>query len=49
MGRGKLKAELKAELDEAHGYIEELETMLDDIAGVAADEEDEDETDEGQD
>src|SRR5215471_18934601 len=41
----KSKAELEAELDEAQDYIEELEAKLDDIAGIAADEdEEEDET-----
>src|SRR5262245_14246431 len=42
MTRGKSKAELEAELDEANEYIEQLEGKLDDIAGIAADE-DEDE------
>src|SRR5262249_14103686 len=37
----KSKAELQDELDEANDYIEELEAKLDDIAGIAADEDEE--------
>src|SRR5262249_48441886 len=43
MPRGKSKAELEAELDEAQDYIEQLEGKLDDIAGIAADEDAEEE------
>jgi hypothetical protein len=43
-GISKTKDQLQAELDEATDYIEELEGKLDDIAGIATDEdEDEDE------
>lgn len=42
MARRKSNAELQAELDSANGYIEELEAKLDDIAGIATDDEDED-------
>lgn len=41
----KTKAQLAAELDEANDYIEQLEAKLDDIAGIAGDEEDEDDDD----
>ncbi len=43
----KSKPEPEAELAEANDYIEELEAKLDDIAGIAADEDEEgeDETD----
>jgi hypothetical protein len=41
MARGKSKVELEAELDESNSYIEELEGKLDDIAGIAADEDEE--------
>ena len=37
MPQGKSKAELESELDEANDYIEELESKLDDIAGIAGD------------
>src|SRR5262249_5893795 len=43
MARGKSKVELEAELTEANDYIEELEGKLDDIAGIAADEDEEEE------
>ena len=43
MARGKSKADLESELDEAKDYIEQLEGKLDDIAGIAADEDEEDE------
>jgi hypothetical protein len=48
MPHSKSKTELQAELDEARDYIEDLEGKLDDIAGLASgeDEEDEDEEDE---
>jgi hypothetical protein len=36
----KSKQELERELDEANSYIEELESKLDDIVGIAGDEED---------
>ena len=49
MPRGKSKAELEAELDEAQDYIEQLEGKLDDIAGIAADEDEEEEEGEGED
>jgi hypothetical protein len=42
MPNGKTKATLESELDEANDYIEELETKLDQIAGIATDEEEED-------
>ncbi len=42
MARGKSKADLEAELDEAQDYIEQLEGKLDDIAGIAVDEDDDD-------
>ena len=40
------KAQLETELDDAYAGIEELEQKLDDIAGIAAEDEGEDETDE---
>jgi len=40
MPRGKSKAELQAELDEANDRVEELEAKLDDIAGLASGEDD---------
>ena len=44
MKRPKSTPELQAELENANGYIEELETKLDSIAGIAsADENEEDE------
>jgi hypothetical protein len=43
MTRRKTLAELKSELDSANEYIESLESKLDDIAGIATDEDDEDE------
>ena len=43
MPRGKSKAELQAELDEAQDHIEELEAKLDDIAGLASGEDEEEE------
>ena len=45
MARRKTLAELKSELDSANDYIESLEEKLDDIAGIATDEDDEDEDD----
>jgi hypothetical protein len=45
MARGKSKADLEFELDEAKDYIEQLEGKLDDIAGIAADDEDEEDED----
>jgi hypothetical protein len=39
MPSSKSKAELESELDEANDYIEELESKLDQIAGIATDEE----------
>ena len=47
MPRTKSKTELQGELDEARDYIEDLEAKLDDIAGLASGEDDEDEDDEG--
>ena len=41
MPQGKSKADLEAELDEANDYIEELESKLDDIVGIASDEDEE--------
>jgi hypothetical protein len=46
MARMKSKAEVQAELDEAQDYIEELEAKLDDIAGIASDEDEDEEEDE---
>ena len=48
MARSRSKSELEAELDEANDYIEELETKLDDIVGITADADEEDE-EEGED
>ena len=51
MSRGKSKAELEAELDEAADYIEQLEDQLDQIAGIATgegEEEPEEEDEEGE-
>jgi hypothetical protein len=45
MPRGKTKAELEAELGEANDYIEELESKLDQINGIAAGEDEEDDDD----
>lgn len=45
MARPKTKAEMEAELDEANGYIEELEAKLDDIAGIVTQDEDEEDED----
>ena len=39
MPNSKSKAELESELDEANDYIEELESKLDQIAGIVTDEE----------
>jgi hypothetical protein len=41
MARMKSKPQLQAELDDANEYIEQLETKLDSIAGIAAGDEDE--------
>ena len=50
MPRGKSKEQLQAELAEANDYIEELERKLDDIAGIAVEDEEEDgEEDDGYD
>ena len=50
MARNKTKQQLQAELGEANDYIEQLEGKLDDIAGIASDEdEDEDADDEEED
>ena len=43
MKRPKSRTELQAELENANEYIEELETKLDSIAGIATGDEDEDE------
>ena len=45
MPNSKTKAELESELDEANDYIEELESKLDQIAGIATDEEEDDDSD----
>ena len=45
----KTKDQLQAELDEANDYIEELESKLDDIAGIAADEDEADDVDDDDD
>jgi hypothetical protein len=48
--RNKSNSELQAELDNAQEYIEELESKLDNIAGIATGDEDEEEgNDAGQD
>jgi hypothetical protein len=44
MASNKSKANLEAELDEAQDYIEQLESKLDDIAGIAADEDEEEDS-----
>lgn len=53
MKRPKSRTELQAELENANDYIEELETKLDSIAGIATGDEDEedaeDEDDDNQD
>jgi hypothetical protein len=50
MKRPKTKTELQAELENANDYIEELETKLDSIAGIASgDEDDEGEEEEEED
>ena len=50
MARNKTKQQLQAELGEANDYIEQLEGKLDDIAGIASEEdEDEDTEDEEED
>ena len=41
MPRGKSKEQLAAELNEANDYIEELEGKLDDIAGIATEDDEE--------
>jgi hypothetical protein len=41
------KDQLQSELDEANEYIEELGSKLDNIAGIATDEGDDDEDDSG--
>jgi hypothetical protein len=46
MPRTKSRSDLQAELDEANDYIEQLEGKLDDIAGIAGDEDDDTSTDE---
>jgi hypothetical protein len=48
MPKTKSKAELEAELEDANDYIGELEGKLNDIVGIAADDEDE-EADEDED
>jgi hypothetical protein len=48
MPRAKSKAELEAELDEANEYIDQLEGKLNDIVGIASDEDD-DSADEAED
>jgi hypothetical protein len=49
MKRVKTKTEIEAELETANDYIEELETKLDSIAGIAAGDEDEEDDDEEED
>lgn len=50
MARAKKTREaIEAELDEANEYIEELEGKLDDIAGIAGDEDEDDEAGEYED
>lgn len=50
MPRTKSKAELQEELDSANDYIDSLESKLDNIAGIATDEDDdEDEEDDDSD
>jgi hypothetical protein len=43
MARAKSRSQLKTELDNANEYIEELESKLDSIAGIASGEEEEEE------
>ena len=43
MAGGKSKAEVEAELGKANDYIEQLEGKLDDIVGIAGDEDEEEE------
>jgi hypothetical protein len=45
MARMKSKPQLQAELDDANEYIEQLETKLDSIAGIASGDEDEESED----
>lgn len=45
MARRKTVAELQEELDSANDYIEALEEKLDDIAGIATDEDDDEDED----
>lgn len=47
MAVGKTKTDLQTELDEANDYIEELESKLDDIVGIAADEVEAEDNDHG--
>jgi hypothetical protein len=48
MARGKTREQLETELDEANDYIEQLEGKLDDVVGIAADEdEDGDQNEDG--
>ncbi len=49
MARRKSYADLQAELDSANGYIEALEARLDDIAGIATDDEDDDDFEDDED
>jgi hypothetical protein len=46
MKRPKSRTDLQAELENANEYIEELETKLDSIAGIASGEEEEEEEEE---
>src|ERR1035441_7893924 len=49
MKRPKSRTDLQAELENANEYIEELETKLDSIAGIASGEEEEEEEEEEED
>lgn len=45
MAKGKSKADLEDELDDANDYIEKLESRLNDIVGIASEDDDNDDAD----
>ena len=49
MKRPKSRTELQSELENANDYIEELETKLDSIAGIASGDEDEEDEEDDED
>ena len=49
MATQKSKSELESELDDANDYIEELESKLNDIVGIAADDDEDPEEDDSED